>query len=396
MLRQLTAISVLLAALCGVVCATLAPAAQPAPPDAVPPLETREPPAPRWSSQSVASVGDLLEGSWRSAEPIAVLDDPATEQDESEQAVHVVMHVARVRGIDAPNLMYVELARADTLNHPYHQSLLQLVEFPDHVRLRSIEIASRGSGLTTYAGLWAAPDVFPRFEPERLIPRMDIPLEPTEEGFRGRTPHRYPTLVGQAVETLSEIEIHPDYLVMHDRGLSGTGETVWGERIRFEPYDPPVEVRRHEGDLVIVEYPPTGDARAAEEGDMLEWAYEIWLYDNARMVASSDFHGQSLRVRHPMEQFIRAMQVAADEPREGTIYRIYAPAEFAFGEQGNARRLVPPNATVIVHTKLLSIDSSEPAESGSPDSAPGPRSGDGSGQGGVGQSQSQPQPSGGG
>jgi len=104
----------------------------------------RVPEGPNWSSDRVASVGDLLEGSWRSTDPLTVLDLPSTDEDESTQRVHAVMHLARVFGRYTQDLLYVELAREDALDQPYHQGLMQLIEFGDSIVLRKLDVASQG------------------------------------------------------------------------------------------------------------------------------------------------------------------------------------------------------------------------------------------------------------
>jgi len=342
----------------------------------------RVPEGPNWSSDRVASVGDLLEGSWRSTDPLTVLDLPSTDEDESTQRVHAVMHLARVFGRYTQDLLYVELAREDALDQPYHQGLMQLIEFGDSIVLRKLDVASQGDGLDAYAGFWAAPEVFPRFDRDRLIPVFDIELTESDDGYSGTSPHPYPTMVGSAVQATSRIELRPGHLVIEDHGLDAQGEQVWGERAAFEPYDPPVEVRRHPQGLVVVEYPASPDARGAEDQDYVQWAYRMWLYDNARSIGSSDFFGSTVYTQHPTGRgSIRALAVAAEDPHEGDAYRIFAPASFAFRDRGAEQRLVPPNASITAYFRVLRIQSPDEAaatpDGQQPNQGPQPREGGG-------------------
>ena len=102
------------------------------------------------------SIGEMLVGSWKTAEPVGV---PGIESV-------VVMHVAPIFVTGLDNAYYIELARADDTQHPYRQAVFSLYEFEGNPRLRTYEFRNTPGLQPTLIGLWAVPEIFPPLDAE--------------------------------------------------------------------------------------------------------------------------------------------------------------------------------------------------------------------------------------
>ncbi|MFG0327563.1 MAG: CpcT/CpeT family chromophore lyase [Phycisphaerales bacterium JB037] len=324
------------------------------------PAPAREP----WSSESIARVGEMLEGSWKSAAPVAGADP--------SDSVDILMHIARVKVDGHRDVMYLELARIDQPDMPYRQALLQLIEANGQMRLRTYEVASQGDGMIAYAGAWAAYEWFPANVGSRLIATMDIMLEPSSDGYAGKTRHPYATALGGALDMTSSISIEPGRVTTHDQGFDAAGNKVWGQPITFQPYDPGFDVIRDDRGLVYIDYNLHDDSETPAEGDAILWAFQTWLHSNARLVGDSDFEEVAIQYAYPLgRQFLAGLRAPLYEAHEGRTVRAFLPAELAYGNRGWKVRMIPENEPVIYYLRCVRIESlqAQPAAPAAP--APG-------------------------
>ena len=124
--------------------------------------------------------------------------------------------------------LYVEQAVAQAQDRPYRQRVYRLTEDPDgRYRSTVYELAAP----LRFAGVWREADALRSLRPDSLQLRegCDIVLEPTAEGFAGRTGDgTCPSSLRGASYATSEVEIFEDRLVSWDRGFDADHEQVWG------------------------------------------------------------------------------------------------------------------------------------------------------------------------
>lgn len=303
----------------------------------------------QWSSPSIEAVARLLVGSWRTTSPVPVVG--------GEGEVHITMHIAPVLIKRTRDCLYVEVAREDQADVPYRSAIFQLLDLPTGVRIRTYEIAVDPQSKGMLAGLWAAPEAFPRLDPETLIATCDIDLTPDGDGYRGKSPHPYPTRIGGALEMTSEITLKPDAIVTRDRGVDAQGNVVWGAsgegELVFEPFDHPVRIVRRENGWVMIDW-ITPEGHVLQRGDLVEWAYEAWIRDSLDFIQSSDVSQQTAQYIHPNASLIRGWKLVHPGTTVGSVRTVIIPPADGF-PNGEPRMGVPRDQWLIYHLKCLSI-----------------------------------------
>ncbi|MCC6283873.1 MAG: FKBP-type peptidyl-prolyl cis-trans isomerase [Phycisphaerales bacterium] len=337
-----------------------------------------------WSSPAIKAVAERFVGSWRSTVPLAQAFDPI-RREEAGPAVRVVMQVVPVNVPRTPDCLYLELAREDSLDRPYRQSIVQVFEVDGAVRIRTYEFSLSPKSKFMLAGFWASPEDFPRLDPSMLIATADLDVAGTAAGFVAKTRHPYPTRVSGAIEMTSEIRADGTTLTVLDRGFDATGAIVWGATsdagIVFERFEHGVRIDRRPDGIVIIEWAhPEGTP--VEPGDAIEWAYEAWVLENFDFIGSSDSLGVSAQWIHPGASTIRGWRVGGAQSTVGTNRTLIIPAASGFPE-GMPEIGVPRGATLVYHIKCLSIIPKAELEEPEPDASTGE---------GAGESGEQPQP----
>jgi hypothetical protein len=336
----------------------IAPA--PAPMKAAPaPGGPMAPPKIEFADPDMAAVANALTGSWKCT---------GVPHAGGGGNSDVVLSVAPIRCADMPNVMYAELARADALNRPHRQAIWQLHKVNDKLRLKTLEFRRTRGELLSASGLWAAPEAFPAITSEDLVTTLDIDLEKVSNGWKGKTPHNYPTSMGGAVEMSSEVSISPDAFISSDRGYDAGGKEVWGpgaenpKGFTFHKFDTGVKVERLDGGVVVVDFPAKLEGAPAKPGDKVMSHYSMYL-GNGWMFDSSYERGS------PMTyivggKFLEGWKRAMADAQKGMQRKIVIPGPLAFGESGELRGKVPANATLYVDVVVTDVVSSGAAPMG--------------------------------
>ncbi|MEN0020940.1 MAG: CpcT/CpeT family chromophore lyase, partial [Planctomycetota bacterium] len=172
-----------------------------------------------WSEPEFGEVASLMQGSWKTSEPIL---------DAEGEPVDFVVTFTPVKANGLSDTVYVEAARADALDQPTHQALLEFYKRDSVIRIRTLEVREtvRAGAMT---GMWALPQLFPKFSPDELLGTLDMEVRSDGSGgYVAATPHPYPTARGGAYEMTSELMITRDGLKTADRGFGKDGSQVWG------------------------------------------------------------------------------------------------------------------------------------------------------------------------
>jgi len=327
--------------------ATAAPVA-PAPA----PQKVREPVAPiTWSDPAIEKISKMLIGSWKSTAPLPEGADP-------KEAVEVAMFIAPARSPDLTDLLYVESARVDSLQSPYRQAFFQVYKYKNGLRLRTFEPMRQIGG--ALVGLWANPDLFPSVTRRDLVVTMDIELTADGDGYKGKSPHPYPTGRLNAVEMTSDFTIKPDRIITADKGFDSNGEVIWGAKgdstFEFAKFEPPVRTFTRDGNVFVIEYRRGEDSRQCEMGDEISVHYLGFLSNGFRFDSSLDRQPPNpltfnVNPKQVIPGFIQGLLGA----NVGTVRRVYIPWEAAYGEFGNARTRIPPWADLYFDFEVMRL-----------------------------------------
>lgn len=314
------------------------PAAAPAPAVYTPPT---------WPTPEIEKLAGLLTGSWKTSAPVAEQGSTAT--------IDVWMHVKPIAVKGLTGTLYVEQARADAPERPYRQAFFQLYPYKDKVRLRTLEFRSPSTtGMMT--GLWQVPQYFPTVEAGELIATIDIELTRSPSGYSGRTPYPYPTNLYGAVEMTSEISISPDTLVVQDRGYDATGKVVWGsgagDSYTFKKTSAPYKADVRDNGLIVIPLRTgAGDLKVAE-GNRVGVHYTGWL-TSGRQFESSRPNNRPLLYNHP-RGVVAGWSQSLEGATKGEVRKVIIPHELGYGVNGTPK--IPPYATIIFETEIVSID----------------------------------------
>jgi hypothetical protein len=306
-----------------------------------------------------AKIASMLGGSWKSSRAITVGAD----------AFEVMMGVAPVTIRGLPNAMYVEVARADRLDRPYRQAIWQLYRHQGKLRLKTLEFRRARGELLPACGTWAASEAFPAIKLDDLIATLDIELSgDIAKGYMGATPYPYPTAAGGANEMTSEVSFNGDRFSSADRGYGADGSVLWGpakgEQYEFARVAPWVTVARYEGGLVSLTYPSSTEGEAFGTGQRMILHYIGSLEDG--QVFDSSYERNAPFQWQFGQPLIAGWAKGMEDAKKGTKRRLIIPGSLGYGEQGNPRAKIGPNATLYFTIDVVDIETPPPQPAAPP------------------------------
>ena len=309
-------------------------------------------PKPVFSEPEFEKIAGMLTGTWKSSKPIRVGSD----------SLEVVTSVAPVFVPGITDTFYAEVARGDALDRPYRQAIWQLQRVKGKIRLKTMEFRrARGEQLAA-VGLWAAPDKFPMISTDELVTTLMVELSADGAGYRGGTPHAYPTSAGNAVEMTSQIAFDGTTFKSADRGFAADGSVAWGpaenEFYEFSRVDSPIAVARTPEGLVMLTYNTVTEGDVFKQGDRIAIHY-IGMLANGTMFDSS-YERQAPFEYNFGQSLIAGWDMGMADARKGLKRRLVIPGSLGYGERGNARAKIPPNATLVFSIDVLSITAAPP------------------------------------
>ncbi len=314
---------------------------------------------PTWSDDGIASVATMLAGTWRTTRPVAEFGD-AGQSD-------IVMSISPIAIDGASDTLYVETARSDTLYAPYRQAIFQVYRFKGDLRLRTYELLTDDVTRGMFAGLYAAPELFPALTRDDLIATLDVTLTERNGAYAGSTPYPYPTGIGGAVEMTSEVSLSPTSFTTADRGFDADGNIVWGagenDTYTFERIDPLVAADHRADGIIVIDFVNPGED-VVRAGDKVHTHYTGWLATGAKFDSSRD-RGRAFIFDHPAPagRMIAGWSTGINGISVGTHRKVYLPWEVAYGERGNPAAKIPSQADLIFQIECLYLEHPEtPAE----------------------------------
>ena len=306
-----------------------------------------------WTDPAFGPIADRLTGTWRTVSAVE-----SAGGDEVDLILNI--HPAPVEGLS--DALYMETFRADDLVNPARQVIAQLYRHTGagEIRLRTFEIRTNELSRGVFAGMGLAPRAFPEVEPENLIATLDLAFTETGSTLAARTPHKYPTGVGDAVEMTSAIELADGRLRTMDRGYGADGRRVWGpaagEAYEFARADGHFEVSDLGEGLIAIDFnDPEGERFNAN--DVLYAHYTGWLR-NAAVFDSSYQRDEPLRIPFP-PQLIPGWNRGLEGMTEGRVRKLIIPSELGYGSEG--RGGIPPDAPLYFIVEVAGIDRGEGA-----------------------------------
>lgn len=314
--------------------------------------ETAQVWAPTWSDEGIAEVAKMLTGSWRTTDAVAEFG--------SEGESNIAMNVAPISIQGVPDTLYVETARADSLWEPYRQAVFQLYRYKDQIRLRTYELLTDDVTRAAFAGLYAAPDLFPDLSREDLIATLDVALTKNGNTYSGSTPYPYPTGVGGAVEMTSEITLSNDRFTTADRGYDANGAIVWGaganSAYTFERVDSMTTSETREGGVIVIDFVNPGED-TVRDGDKVHTHYTGWLSNGQKFDASRD-RGRAFIFDYPSApgRMIEGWNAAIEGISVGTHRKVFLPWDVAYGERGNPAAGIPSQSDLLFQIECLYLE----------------------------------------
>jgi hypothetical protein len=314
-----------------------------------------------WTDPDFAKLASILTGSWKSSAPV-------TQGDDAAKSVEVAIHFAPVTIDGLPNTLYMEAARADKLNTPYREAIVQFYKFKGATHMRTFEfrrIPGFGSAVT---GLWAAPDAFPKVRVPDLIGTLDVALTLSGDSAAGKTPYPYPTGLNGAVQMTSDIKISKDKLEIADRGFDAAEKQVWGPAsgsfTTFTRFTPDVRVSRLANNIIAIDYAGKGTEPFIQANDRVAAHYEGWL--------ASGYKFDSSRDRDQPLNFLQGTLIVGWNDGllgigKGAVRRLVIPAAQAYGER--ARGMIPANADLFFEIEIMNVEHPQAAPKGEDHSA---------------------------
>lgn len=316
--------------------------------------------SPTWSDPQIAKAAENFIGAWKTTQAVYEVGL------DTEGSVEMLMTVSPAPVWDVADALYVEQYRADSPGRPFRQSIMQFYRFKDGLRLRTYEILRDEDGKGVLAGMGHLPEAFPALRREELIATLDLDVESTTGGFKGRTPYPYPTGTGGAVEMTSEIVVSGDSMRTADRGYAPDGSIAWGagddasyEWTRAESW---ATVDRRPGGLAIINL-ATPEGEEPVDGGRVYVHYAGWTADGNKFDASRD-KGQPWPLTWPIEQMrvIDGWKQGLGGIANGTIRKLVIPPALAYGEAGVPRAGIAPNATLYFDVEVVAVQAPPPAE----------------------------------
>lgn len=310
-----------------------------------------DPYQPQWTDADTADLGAALTGTWVSQSAVDGLG--------GSDASQVVINIAPVPVDGMSNTLYVEASRADEQDRPFRYAIFEILRYKGQLRLRTHEIVAQPQSRAIYAGLWAAPEWFPDLSADELIPTADVAITDTGSGFKGETLHPYPTRIGDALEMTSSFTLSQNQMVTTDRGYGADGSVVWGgSPITYKRSDPLAKVTKFDGGMVMIEYANPGDP--VQENDRMHVHYTGWTADK-KIFDESRPRGRAFIFAYPPgTRAIQGWGMGMDGASVGTKRKLIIPGPLAYGERGNPRAGIGPNATLYFEIEVVHIDKPEP------------------------------------
>lgn len=323
------------------------------------PAITPEPAQPTWTDPEFAMIGAMLSGTWKT-------EKPAQEIGGAGPSVDIVMAIVPVAIEGLPNALYVESARADAMQLPYRQSILQLYRSKGSVKMRTLEPHSitAQTAIGAWVGLWAAKELLPSVtssvKAADFIGTLDMVLTPSEGACRGKTPYAYPTAWGGAVEMTSEFSVTADRFTTSDHGCDADGKEVWGPPpggYVFKRYNALVTTRHMSGGLIAIDFAsPEGDLQIQKE-DFVTAQYTGWTTTGVKFDSSRT---KPTPFTFTQGGLIQGWNLGLIGATKGTIRRLYIPAALGYGERGNPGANIAPNTDLIFEIEIVHVERPEP------------------------------------
>jgi peptidylprolyl isomerase len=319
----------------------------PPPAAAKPIMATPTPPTPpaaakpiTFTDEEFGTVARMLTGAWKGTVP---------------GAGEVVMGVAPVAISGLNDCLYSELARVDSMHRPFRQAIWQLHRENGKVRIKTLEFRAAKGQAPHVAGLWAAPEVFPAMTMDDLVATMDMELTKDGAGYKGKTPHPYPSSIGGASEMTGELSISADAFTVADRGFAN-GKQVWGpadgQGYTFNHFDGGPTMRRLDGGVVVIDYPSQTQGNPAAPGNRVSMEY-IGYLDNGKMFDASYERGSPFTFTKGDKTLLDTWARAMDDARKGQVRRVIIPAQSGVGSAYTSK--VPASAKMIYDVKVLDV-----------------------------------------
>ncbi|MBZ0171958.1 MAG: CpcT/CpeT family chromophore lyase, partial [Phycisphaerales bacterium] len=305
--------------------------------------------SPTWSDSDIEQAANAFIGSWKTTTAVGESGGDAGGSSD------MLMTVAAAPVTGVSDALYVEQYRADTAR-PFRQAVMQFYRFKDGLRLRTYELIRDEAGKGVLVAMGYVPEAFPDVSRDELIATLDLDIQVTGDGFKGRTPYAYPTGAGGAVEMTSQISISGDTMRTADRGFAADGTIAWGAGedasynwTRTEPW---IEVERREGGLAIIDLVKPEDD-TPEVGGRIYVHYTGWTTDGNKFDSSRD-KGQPWPLTWPVSEMrvIAGWQQGFGGVTKGTVRKLVIPTALAYGERGVPRAGIGPNATLYFDTEV--------------------------------------------
>ncbi len=319
---------------------------------------------PEFSSSESKEVAGQLTGYWKTTKPIATPGDASATFD-------VVVSIGPVYVAGMPDVLYVEMARADALHRPYRHLIWRLVNIRNQWNIQTMEFRRAKGELPSAVGFAAAPAAFPFINADDLVATMTIPLTAKDGGLSGKTPVPFATKINGAVEMTSEVAWAAGKLSVADRGYDASGKQVWGpadgEMYIFEKGDVGVKTNTLPGGVVTVTYPGALTGEPAKNGEMVTVNYAGYL-ENGIVFDSSYERNIPFTYAHGTK-LIDGWTQAMTDTQAGMKRRLFVPSALAYGDR--ARGKIPAASNLIFDMDVIKIEPAPPAaEPGATPAAP--------------------------
>lgn len=312
---------------------------------------------PTWSDADIQQAAEAFIGAWKTTASVA---ESGGDADGSADML-MLIEPAPVTGV--ADALYVEQYRADT-PMPFRQTVMQFYRYKNGLRLRTYEILRDEAGKGVLVGMGLVPEAFPELGRDELIATLDLDIQLSGDGFKGRTPYPYPTGIGGAVEMTSQIMVSGDAMTTADRGFDADGSIAWGAgedgSYSWARTDVPFKVSHLDGGLALIDFANPQDD-VPEKGGRVYVHYTGWTADGHKFDSSRD-KGQPWPLTWPVSEMrvIPGWQQGFDGIMKGTVRKLIIPAGMAYGERGVPRAGIAPNATLYFNTEIIAVQAPPP------------------------------------
>ncbi|MDQ7013440.1 MAG: CpcT/CpeT family chromophore lyase [Planctomycetota bacterium] len=310
-----------------------------------------------WSDPTFAEIAELLTGSWKTTQPVAMLNGEAGATSD------VIMSVAPARLSTLPDAFYVETARADSPDQPYRAAFLQLYRRQGEIRMRTLEVRDPNNPMNNLLiGMWAVPQYMPDIPRDAMIATLDLEFTQTPDGWVGESPYPYPTALGGAFEMTSRMKLTNGRIETADRGYNADGNVVWGasegDTYVFEPIASPFAVETDDMGVVTIMLRDE-DTPELADGDTVAFQYTGWLTNGLMFDTSRRQSGRMFQYTLPAAA-IEGWNIATYGMTEGDWKKFIVPSDLGYGPSSAAGGRIPPNSTLIFEAELVGVTKATP------------------------------------